>query len=147
MYYLRTCPRDFIAEFVQEFDDHLKVAFETVVGLATSDEQWEQAGLKVKESGLGLSRAGDIADVAYLASRDATFDDCVALDGRHVWGDGSARGDGGVAVIGEWLGGCVARVNARMHELARFGLGRRLGSVKQGLLMAVIQKKKESRNG
>ena len=56
LYYLRTCPRDFIAEFVQEFDDHLKVAFETVVGLATSDAQWEQAGFRVKQSGLGLTR-------------------------------------------------------------------------------------------
>ena len=95
MYYLRTCPRDFIAAFVQEFDDHLKVAFETVVGLATSDAQWEQAGFRVKQSGLGLTRAGDIADVAYLASRDATFDDCRALDRGHVWDDGAARGERG----------------------------------------------------
>ena len=80
LYYLRTCPKDFISEFVQEFDDNLRSTFEVVVGLATSDEQWEQAGFKVKQAGLGLTRAGDIADVAYLASRDATFEDCVALD-------------------------------------------------------------------
>jgi hypothetical protein len=138
--HLRTCPRDLIAEFVHEFDDNLSSAFEAVVGLATSDEQWEQAGLKVKQSGLGLTRAGDIANVAYLASRDAAFDDCLALDGGHVWDDGVARGDAGVAIIGEWLGVCVTRVNARMPELARFGFGRRLGIVKQGLLMEVIQK-------
>ena len=91
LYYLRACPRDLIAEFVQEFDDNLRGTFEAVVALATSAEQWEQAGFKVKQSGLGLARAGDTADVAYLASRDAAFDDCVALDPGHVWDDGSVR--------------------------------------------------------
>ena len=106
---------DLIAEFVQEFDDNLRVTFETAVGLATSDGQWEQAGFKVKQSGLGLTRAGDISDVAYLASRDATFEDCVALDAGHVWDDGTVRGDEGVAVIGEWLGSCLTRVNANFN--------------------------------
>ena len=119
---------------MQEFYDNLRGTFEAVVALATSDEQWEQAGLKVKQSGLGLTRAGDIADVAYLASRDAAFDDCVALDRGHVWDDGSVREGGGVEVIGEWLGGCITRVNARMPEHARFSFGGHLGVVKQGLL-------------
>ena len=98
----------------------------------------------VRQSGLGLTRAGDIADAAYLASRDAAFDECVELDRGHVWDDGATRGDGGVAVIGEWLCGCVARVSARMPELARFGFGSRLGIVKQGLLMKVIEKKRKA---
>ena len=123
---------------------YARVTFETAMGLATSDGQWEQAGFKVKQSGLGLTRAGDIADVAYLASGDATFEDCVALDGGHVWDDGTVRGDEGVAVIGEWLGSCLTRVNSRMPELARFGFGRHLGIVKQGLLMEVIQKKRRA---
>ena len=62
-----------------------------IVGDATSEEQWEQAGIKVELSGLGLARAGDIADVACLASQGATFDDCVALGRVHVWDDGSVR--------------------------------------------------------
>ena len=144
LYYLRTCPRDLIAEFVDEFDDNLRSTFESVVSLATSEGQWEQAGFKVKQSGLGLTRAGDIADVAYLASRDATFDGCVALDRGHVWDDGTARGDEGVAVIGEWLAACVSRVNERLHELSRFGFGRHLGIVKQGLLMEVVQKRRQA---
>ena len=77
----------------------------------TSDEQWEQAGLPVKQSGLGLSSAGDLADVAYLSSRDGTYEDCLALDSGHVWGAGAALGGGRNVVIGEWLGGCITRVN------------------------------------
>ena len=115
-----------------------------MVGLANSEKQREQAGFKVNQSGVGLTRAGDIADVAYLASRDATFDDCVALDRGHVWDDGTVRGDEGVAVIGEWLAACVSRVNERLPELARFGFGRHLGIVKQGLLMEVVQKRRRA---
>ena len=99
LYYLRTTPRELIAEFVQEFDDDLKRTFETVVGLALGPGQWEQAGLRVKQAGLGLSRAGDLADVAYLCSRDATFDDCLTLDRGHVWDDGALRADGGTEVM------------------------------------------------
>ena len=52
---------------------------------------------------------GDIANVAYLCSRDVAFDDCVAPDASHVWDDGAVRpggGEGPDMVIGEWL--CVA---------------------------------------
>ena len=142
LYYLRSTPRDLIEEFVKEFDENLRSTFETVVGLATSEEQWEQAGLRVKGSGLGLSRAGDLADVAYLSSRDATYDDCVALDARHVWDDGVDRPDQAIEIIGEWLGGCVSRVNACLPEIGQFREGIRPGTAKQGLLMDVIQKRR-----
>ena len=113
-----------------------------MVGLAVNDEQWEQAGLRVKESCLGLSRAGDLADVAYLCSRDATFDDCRALDSRHVWDDGVDRTDREIEFLGEWLGGCVGRVNACVPEVARFRMGRRPGTAVQGLLVGGIQKRR-----
>jgi hypothetical protein len=93
VYYLRTTPRELMEEFVDKFDGPLRRTFEVVGGLATSNEQWEQAGLRVKQGGLGLSRAADIADVAYLCSRDGAFDDCVALDDNHVWDDGAVRPD------------------------------------------------------
>ena len=144
LYYLRSTPRDLIGEFIKEFDSSLRHTFETVVGLATSDEQWEQAGLRVKESGLGLSRAGDLADVAYLCSRDVTFDDCIALDRRHVWDDGEDRTDREIEFLGEWLQACVGRVNACLPEIARFRLGRRPGTAMQGLLLGVIQKKRRA---
>ena len=127
---------------MKEFDDCLRTTFKNVVGLATSDEQWEQAGLRVKESGLGLSRAGDLADVAYLCSRDVTFDDCQALDSNHVWDDGVDRTDREIEFLGEWLGGCVTRVNACLPEIARFRLGRRPGTAMQGLLMDGIHKRR-----
>ena len=110
---------------MQEFDDDLKRTFETVVGLALGQDQWGQAGLRVKQSGLGLSRAGDIADVAYLCSRDAAYDDCLTLDAGHVWDDGARRAHGGTEVIGEWLGGCITRVNAVLPvKAASFALAR-----------------------
>ena len=113
------------------------------MGLAVDEEQWEQAGLRVKQSGLGLSRASDLADVAYLASRDATYEDCLALDGRHVWDDGSPNENRPVEVIGEWLGGCVSRVNLLLPETGRFGPGKRPGTAKQGLLMDVVNKRRK----
>ena len=146
IYYLRTTPRELIEEFVSEFDGALRRTFEVVVGLATNDEQWEQAGLRVKQAGLGLSRAGDIADVAYLCSRDAAFDDCVALDRNHVWDDGAVRpgeGDGPATVIGEWLCGSVTRVNACVPDNAKFNFGVQPGTAKQGLLMEVVNKKRK----
>jgi len=142
LYYLRSTPRDLIEEFVKDFDASLRSTFENVVGLATSDAQWEQAGLRVKESGLGLSRAGDLADVAYLCSRDVTFEDCQALDCNHVWDDGVDRTDREIEFLGEWLSGCVTRVNACLPEVARFRMGRRPGTAMQGLLMDGIHKRR-----
>ena len=74
---------------MRDFGVNLMCAFKTVVGLATSDEQWGQAGLRVKQSGLGLTLAGDIADAGYRSSRDATYDNSRSLDGGHVWDDGA----------------------------------------------------------
>ena len=86
VYYLRTTPRDIIQEFVKEFDEELRETFQVVMGVSITDLQWDQASFGVKESGLGLCRAADIADVAYIASRNDVFDDCGGLDGQHVWG-------------------------------------------------------------
>lgn len=140
--YLRTWPRDLIKDFVTQFDDELRITLESVVGLVIDDNKWEQAGLRVKQSGLGLSKAADIADVAYLSSRDATYEDCQALDSRYVWDDGTERGNGSVEVIGEWLCGCVSRVNAHLEEPVRFRLGARPGTAKQGLLMELVHKRR-----
>ena len=64
VYYLRCCPRDLIEEFVSRFDGELRRTLESVVGLVLSDQQWEQATLPVKDSGVGLCKAADIADAA-----------------------------------------------------------------------------------
>ena len=125
----------YIQQFVNEFDAELRSAFETVVGLALSEEQWEQASFGVKGSGIGLCRAADVADAAYIASRDACFDECSLIDSNHVWDDGVLREGQGVEVIGEWLGSAVRRVNALIPEQSRFPLGvRPAGGCKQNLL-------------
>ena len=59
------------------------------MGLVLTDQQWEQASLPVKQSGLGLCRAADVADASYISSRHGAFDDCVGLDRHHAWDDGA----------------------------------------------------------
>eukprot|EP00973_Karenia_brevis_P003017 412405-Karenia_brevis.AAC.1 len=58
-----------IRPFTGEFDNELRATFEDIVGLVLTDEQWLQATLGVKSSGLGICSASRIADAAYLASR------------------------------------------------------------------------------
>jgi hypothetical protein len=143
VYYLRSTPTDIISDFVHQFDVELKHTFEVVMGLVVNDEQWEQASYPVKESGLGLCRAADIADAAYMASRVAGFDDCVALDRRHVWDDGAPRSQGDTEVIGEWLGGAVRRINGRVRDQSQFALGAKpVVSCRQKDLMGLINKKR-----
>ena len=78
-------------ELVQEFDVELRESFQVVMGVSISDLQWDQASFRVKESGLGLCRAADVADVAYMASRNDVFDDRKEMDWQHVWDDGPLR--------------------------------------------------------
>jgi len=125
VYYLRTTPRDLIEEFVQEFDEELKQTFQLIMGFVVSDEQWEQASMRVKGSGLGLCRASDIADAAYLASRNDVFEDCLALDALHVWDSGPSRQNMGGEVIGEWLLPCIGRVNSKLPSVSHITLDAR----------------------
>ena len=146
VYHLRTTPQESIDECVRQFDGELKQTLELVMGMVVSDDQWEQASFPVKESGLGIIRASDIADAAYMASRAGGFDDCVALDARHVWDDGAPRNQDEAEVIGEWLGGAVRRINGKVKEQSRFALGSKPGcSCKQKHIMGLINK--ERRDG
>jgi hypothetical protein len=130
-----------VQEFVKDFDSELRGAFDAVVGLVTSDSQWEQAAYPVKCSGLGFCRAADIADAAYMSSRAAVFEDCCALDGSHVWNDGPRRGGNDGEVIGEWLCGAVTQVNRELPEHDRFDFGVKLESeCKQKDIMGRIYK-------
>ena len=63
-------------------------------GIVVNDMQGAQASYPVKESGVGLCRADDIANTAYMASRAGGVDDYVALDARHVWDDSAPRSQG-----------------------------------------------------
>eukprot|EP00973_Karenia_brevis_P026623 3673487-Karenia_brevis.AAC.1 len=78
--------------FIEQFDSELRGAFEEVVGLVLSDEQWAQSTLGIKSSGMGICSAARIADAAYLASRAQAYEHCVTLDGTHRWDDGRGGG-------------------------------------------------------
>ena len=101
VYYLRTTPVDMLRPFIDEFDDELRAAFEQVVGFSMSETQWDQASLGVKQCGIGLCRASDIADAAYSASRAEAFEDYKSLDRLHVRDDcGREVGD---IISGMWM--------------------------------------------
>ena len=69
------------------------------------------------------------------------FADCRALDARHVWDDGTVRGDGAPDVIGEWICGSRARFNAALPEHRRLSSGHRPdGEFTQKLMSAVYHK-------
>ena len=120
LYYLRTTPRDLIPHFVQCFDEEMRGALEDILGLVLDDAQWEQASLPTRSSGLGLCRASDVADIAYIASRHTTFADCRALDASHVWDDGTVRGDGTPDVI-QFLNGFVVAGPVSMQLCLNIG--------------------------
>eukprot|EP00973_Karenia_brevis_P027960 3850781-Karenia_brevis.AAC.1 len=102
-----------IEHFLLEFDGELRKTLGDIIGLVLSDDQWEQATLGIKRSGLGVCSASNIADAAYLASRAQTHEDCKGLDSQHVWDDGVPR-EGGEEVIGEWLMGASMRYDDRV---------------------------------
>lgn len=134
VYYLRTTPADMIRPFIEEFDQGLRAAFEEVVGFRVSDRQWDQAALGTKSSGIGLCRAADIADAAYLASRAGAYEECRGLDGRHVWDNGRKR-EGDIMVLGEWLAGATRRYNETVPACSQITGNNGQGVGKQGLLV------------
>ena len=109
-----------------------------------SETQWDQASLGVKQSGIGLCCASDIADAAYLASRADAFEDCKGLDRLHVWDDGGrGAGDiGDVDVLGEWLLDATRRYDAKVPVSSRVRDKRGVDIGRQGLLVGKLQKLK-----
>ena len=118
---------------MEEFDEELKSAFEEIVGFSLSEAQWDQAGLGAKMSGMGLCRAMEIADAAYIASRVGAYDDCRGLDSQHVLDDGRERA-GGITVLGEWLGESQLRYNAKVPATSRVNVNGESKVGKQGEL-------------
>ena len=51
MYLVRATPRDMLEHLLREFDAELRGAFEEVVGLALTDEQWGQPTLPISKGG------------------------------------------------------------------------------------------------
>ena len=62
-----------------------------------------------------------MADAAYISSRALAFEECKALDGRHLWDDGSLRWGDDEEVVGEWLCGAAFRYDMVMPEVSHVG--------------------------
>ena len=78
-YYLRTVPRNKINKLIDHFDGKMKEAVENILEERLNLQQWQQATLPVKQGGLGLRMATDIADIALTASHRTTREITIQL--------------------------------------------------------------------
>jgi len=66
---LRTCPPDLLEEALVKFDEQFQnMVAEIFRAPCLSDDQWDQASLPVKLSGLGVNQTKVIAGSAYVGS-------------------------------------------------------------------------------
>ena len=66
---LRTCPPDLLQEALVKFDDHFQNMIAEILRVpCLTEDQWEQASLPVKLSGLGVNQTKVIAGPAYVGS-------------------------------------------------------------------------------
>jgi hypothetical protein len=59
---------------LQEFDNQIRTALCQICNISMSDDQWTQASLPVRYSGLGIRRVSSLATPAFLASAVGTQD-------------------------------------------------------------------------
>lgn len=79
---LRTCPPDLLEEALVRFDEQFQnMVAEILREPCLSDDQWDQASLPVKLSGLGVNQTKVIAGSAYVGSCALTKDLVAALLG------------------------------------------------------------------
>jgi len=82
---LRTCPPDLLEEALARFDEHFQnIVAEILRVPCLSEDQWDQASLPVKFSGLGVNQTKVIAGSAYIGSCTLTRALVAALLGRDV---------------------------------------------------------------
>ena len=80
---LRTCPPDLLQEALTRFDDRFQnIVAEILRVPCLSEDQWDQASLPVKFSGLGVNQTKVIAGSAYIGSCALTRALVAALLGR-----------------------------------------------------------------
>ena len=101
-YWMRTTPSTTGSSQFARFDRALRAAYENITSTSLSDVQWKQAQLPVRLGGFGLTSSAEQADVAYYASRAATWDRCLAL-----------YADFGAATL-DPIEAAVANINARL---------------------------------
>ena len=82
---LRTCPPDLLQEALEKFDDHFQNMVAEILRVpCLTENQWDQASLPVKFSGLGVNQTKVIAGSAYIGSCMLTKDLVAALLGHEV---------------------------------------------------------------
>ena len=69
---LRSAPPEDIAETIREFDKMISSTMQERLGISLTQEQEKQARLPVAMGGLGIERAEDVAESAYLGNVLAT---------------------------------------------------------------------------
>ena len=69
---LRSAPPEEIAETTREFDKMISSTMQERLGISLAQEQEKQARLPVAMGGLGIERAEDVAESAYLGNVLAT---------------------------------------------------------------------------
>ena len=99
-----------IVELMAGFDEGVRELLGELAGGTLDDDQWEQVGLPVKLSGLGIPSGVAAADLHYLASRKNSFEVCEELFTDFRW-------EAGVAGCVETALGAAARLKARSRAL------------------------------
>ena len=80
-----TCPPDLLQEALEKFDDHFQNMVAEILRVpCLTENQWDQASLPVKFSGLGVNQTKVIAGSAYIVSCMLTRDLVAALLGHEV---------------------------------------------------------------
>jgi hypothetical protein len=66
---LRTCPPELLEEALDQFDEHFHAILAAILRVpCLAEDQWEQASLPVKFSGLGVNQTKIVAGPAYIGS-------------------------------------------------------------------------------
>jgi hypothetical protein len=80
---LRTCPPDLLEDALGKFDDHFQSMVADILRVGClAEDQWEQASLPVRLSGLGVSQTRVTAGSAFVGSCALTKDLVAQLLGK-----------------------------------------------------------------
>jgi hypothetical protein len=93
---LRTCPPDLLEDALGKFDDHFQSMVADILRVGClAEDQWEQASLPVRLSGLGVSQTRVTAGSAFVGSCALTKDLVAQLLGK----DGATYEPDGVSEL------------------------------------------------
>ena len=67
-YFLRSAPTYRTMATLQEYDQVMKKCLEAIININLGQEAWTQSSLPVKQGGLGIRKATDLALSAFLSS-------------------------------------------------------------------------------